>query len=201
MFACEGSLASEKGQYSNTCFISQNKKKEHENYSWISDVEKLLDKYNRVKEKNEKLIQEFSLLSEQIQEYEKYVSVIENTKNIISGKKLIGQIEKEDEKINELKSIMAQINASIELYNLQIPALSHDFEKEKKLIEKIQSITINDSEFILLSEQIQEYENKTQEIKDCENTINHEKELLPDICPICGGPLNKGECKNEIHMY
>ena len=161
-------------------------------------VEKLLDKYERIKKKNEEFNEQLSELNEQLSEYDKYNLIIKNVSDVIESKNLVERIENEKDKIYETLDLIEVIKSSIEDYENQVPAISYDFENEKKLIKKIENIKVDKTEINSLENSINDYQSMKVEIISCDDCIQNNKCRLPDTCPLCGNPMKNGICKREV---
>ena len=157
-------------------------RKKVESLSWLDEanaIQKRIDKYNEILEKNE---------AEQISLVKSIAAYKENENSFVD-------FSEQNDLINEIENINLQDFSIIERQIQQFKNCENeiiDFTQQKKLIEEIESITISDYSYFEKSQndfrsilyELEEYED---EMKECED-------MLPDVCPYCNQPLSGDKC-------
>lgn len=169
----------------------ENQIKDYENklesFDWLDSVETLLNKYERVEKKNSELKQKVNNLKEKITKYTELVDFV--NKNDFSGvKKTIQKIEK----ISEDKLLLEEKihNVSNDVSYIENAKIYHDFSKEKKTIEKLLNYNPDRKQIEKIKNDVYVYGIQQMHIENSDGDIRCLKEQLPDICPLCGKPMN-----------
>lgn len=158
-----------------------------ESFSWLDSVERLLDKYERVEKKNLELREKVNNLKENITKHTELVDFV--NKNDFSGaKKIIEKIEKvSNDNLNLEEKIH---NLSNDISYMENAKIYPDFSKEKKVIEKLLNYNPDTKKIEKLKNDIYMYGIHKMHIENSEADIRCLKEQLPDICPLCGKPMD-----------
>lgn len=174
----------------------KNNEKKLEDFSWLVDVEKLLNKIERVTLKNTQLKQNEKELLNKIIEYK---NQLRNQRNLTDSKEILNTIEQELENNNRLNENYNSLKSEIEKYkNCKIYP---DFNSNKDLIKQIEK-ELNckenlNNQIVCLVNVISNYKNCIHNIELNKEKIIELKKQLPEICPICGSKMKNGECINE----
>lgn len=153
-----------------------------ESLNWLDEanvIQKRIDKYDELLNKNE---------SEQIN-IAKQIAAYEETEKLLvdftEQEKLIGEIE------NTTLPDFSIIERQIQQYKKCEDEIV-DFTEQEKLIKEIESVAIPDYSFLKSS--INDFRSILHLMDECEDTIKHCSESLPDVCPYCGNLLNGDKC-------
>jgi DNA repair exonuclease SbcCD ATPase subunit len=161
-------------------------------FEWLDDVEKLIEKYERVSNRKNKIEDDVMFLEKSLSDYESCTERI-----LEKQKKLVAEVEEWMQRSTELGEQVAQLAESIEEFESikEYP----DFTEEKKLITRIENWNEDNlkKDISVLKEEIYDYGIQEMHIKNSVADIKCLKEQLPDICPLCGNPMKNGVCVNE----
>ena len=174
----------------------KNNEKKLEDFDWLVDVEKLLNKIERVNLKNIQLKQNEKEILNKITEYK---NQLHNQRNLTDSKEILNTIEQELENNNGLNENYNSLKSEIEKY--KSCKIYPDFNSNKDLIKQIEiELHYKDN----INSQITNHSNIMSMYKDYIHNIELNKEKiielkkqLPEICPICGSKMKNGECTNE----
>ena len=152
----------------------KNNEKKLEDFDWLVDVEKLLNKIERVNLKNTQLKQDKIELLNEISEYK---NQLHNQRNLTKSKEILNTIEQE--------------LANNDNLNNNYNSLKSEIEKELGYKENL------NNQIVYLIDVISRYKNCIHNIELNKEKIIELKKQLPEICPICGSKMKNGECTNE----
>ena len=163
----------------------QNLEEKLSKYDWTKGIDVLINKYKRVQDRNCTL----SVLCDSIKND---IDTFKEQKifNINKQKELMAEIENvENESSCNKMSIDSLSNNLTEIKKLSV----YDLGKQKTLADKITDILKGsrlkyDAEN--LKEDIEEIILCNKDIQDCNSEIDELWQEMPDVCPICGNPLN-----------
>ena len=158
-----------------------------ESFGWLDSVEKLLQKYDRVKSKNDELQETINKLKAQIEKYNEAESIV-NKCNFSKVKKIIIEIENiSSDKLNLEEKIH---NLSNDISYMENVKIYPDFSKEKKIIGDLLNYHPDTEKIEKLKNNIYMYGIHKMHIENSDADIRCLKEQLPDICPLCGKPMD-----------
>lgn len=171
--------------------------KKLEGFSWIENVGKLIDKYNRVDENKAGLEESCESLLSSLSNYENYSRKLIN---LDSQKKLVDEIERVFDKIDNLSSSINELEDSISQFNgvKDYPDLS----EQKKLVLKIEnfdreSLLNLDGKINSLSEELSNLNLAQAGVEEMSENIRYLKKKFPSVCPLCGSPMKEGCCEKN----
>ena len=165
----------------------------HESFAWTEKVGELLDKIDRLIEKEESLEKERTSLIENLVKYEKYSKEIEELSIVNKGEEYIKVFEKNQEKqellitdINKMKNDFKQYDKHMEIISMKLPAtkwascetITHELEQ-------------TETEWNNLKADLYNFATYSNTIESCNNKIEEYKAMLPEICPLCGNPMKE----------
>ena len=163
-------------------------------FEWLDDAEILIEKYERVSNRKNQIENDVMFLEKSLSDYE---SCSERIVDLEKQKKLVAEVEEWMQRSTELGEQVAQLAESIDEFESikEYP----DFAEEKKLIVKIESFNTDELEVKVkdLEKSIYDYGIQEMHIENSVADIKCLQEQLPDICPLCGNPMNI--CKGGKH--
>lgn len=170
------------------------------NFDWLETVEKLINKYERIQVKEEKLNDEIKKLENSLNCYSELESQQKKYESVIENKKLVEKILKLNETTKE-KEIEKLENQLEEFEQVTSKKVNQDFSESKKLISKIEKLE-NELEMIRnkrnkLGTSLSNCEYYENMIFVNEKEVEEFKKQLPEVCPLCGNPMKNGVCENE----
>lgn len=155
------------------------------NYEWTKGVDILISKYKRVQDRNSQVVDLCNSIQEDID---------------ILKKQKIFNIEKQKTLIEEINKTESELSYNKESINFTLSSLSkikeaktYNFTKQKSIIEEISQLITGTRlkyDSINLQEDIEEIINCNKDIQDCNTEIDELWQELPNICPVCGKPLD-----------
>lgn len=170
------------------------------NFDWLETVEKLINKYERIQAKDEKLNEEIEKLENSLNCYLELESQQKKYESVIENKKLVEKILKLNETTKE-KEIEKLENQLEEFEQVSGKKVNQDFSESKTLISKIEKLETELDEMRdkrnKLGTSLSNCEYYLKLVEDNKVDIITLKKQLPKICPLCGGILKNGECENE----
>lgn len=170
------------------------------NFDWLETVEKLINKYERIQAKEEKLNDEIEKLENSLNCYLELENQQKKYESVIKNKKLVEKILKLNETTKE-KEIEKLENQLEEFEQVTSRKVNQDFSESKKLIFKIEKLETELDEMRekrnKLGTSLSNCEYYLKLVEDNKVDIVVLKKQLPKICPLCGGILKNGECENE----
>lgn len=170
----------------------QEREKELDGFVNLDGIESLINKFERVAKRNVNLINEIDSLKLQIEKYTEAESVISRN-DFSDAKKIIIKIEKLSNDNFEIIKQKQHISYSLNAFeNVKIYP---DFSKQKKLIEKLLDYKPDTETIEKLKDDIRVYEIQKMHIENSDGDVRCLKEQLPDICPLCGKPMDV--CKED----
>ncbi len=158
-----------------------------QSFEWLDDAEKLIEKHERVSNRKNQVENDVMFLEKSLSDYE---SCAERIIDLEKQKKLVADVEEWMQKYTELDEQVVQLAESInEFENVKEYV---DFTEEKKLIAKIESFNADDLKVSIndLEKSIHDYGIQEMHIENSVADIKCLQEQLPDICPLCGNPMN-----------
>lgn len=156
-------------------------------FDWFELVEKLLNKYERVEKRNVELKEKLNGLKEKYVKYMKLIDFV-NKNDFSDAKNIIENIEVEWEKI---KSIAFEKNHwQVSVRKVSDVKIYPNFDKEKKIIEKLLNYNPDRKSLEKIKSNVYEYNIQKMHIANSDGDIKCLKEQLPDICPLCGKPMD-----------
>lgn len=171
-----------------------------EKYDWLPKVEKLLKKYENVESRNNELRKQVEELSSSIEKYRQAELESKKYSDFNKQKKLITEIEKSSKSNEQLENRIHNLEDEIETFNdISKKKCNYDFSSCKKIISKIESYDNSKlkEQIESLSDEIETVLNGSERMISNEEKISQWNENLPQVCPLCGNPMNNGVCKNE----
>lgn len=168
--------------------IIKNQELQLSNFDWLDKSEKLITKFENIRNKSNNINDQKCELESTIINYELLNKKI-NKYDFSKSEKLL-------EKIEKLKSIISDLSDEVEslensINNFNSVKIYPSFENEKLLIDKIMDNNVLEikNEVEQLQDSISDYvasgnivEWKKKEIEELQNQ-------LPETCPLCGGKL------------
>lgn len=164
-----------------------------EKYEWLDDVEKLMVKYENISKKNSLLQEEFDLLNSQVERYNKLNEVKQKYNFVSEARKYIDEIGKLNVLCFKLDESIRYI--MISMRNLKECKTYPSFDVQKKIIQKIYDSDTREieSEIGYLQEKISDYNKTESGMEKCRLQALDLRKQLPEICPLCGAVMKKGE--------
>ncbi len=175
----------------------ENKEKEHQSFAWLEGTKVLLEKIERLENKEEKNRPVLSYLEKTKCSYLDYTNKL----------KYCNKLKKYITKINDIESYTVAINEdNKEINKLKSDITNYKNYKNKQLLnEKLRNTYDLISEIDLLTTEINKHEKEITNLIESKeryklylNTIkvsNSKKEKLivqlPKICPLCGKPMEE----------
>lgn len=153
-------------------------------FEWLDDVEKLIEKYERVSNRKNQIENDVMFLEKSFYEF-----CTEKCVDLEKQKKLVAEVEEWMRRSTELGEQVAQLAESIEEFESvkEYP----DFTEQKKLITRIENWNEDNlkKDISVLKEEIHNYGINEMHIKNSVADIKRLQEQLPDVCPLCGSPM------------
>ena len=172
-------------------------KMQEEKWNWIETAEPILEKVERVKNRIEKYKDTQTRILEEIE------IIKDLEKNRVDPSLLslaldkITAIKKHEANIKAFEGDWDTLNRSVKEYkrNENIITKTKPCKKAKKYIEALADIKNKSdplyTKFNRLNSSIVNYSHTLNEKKEAEKEIEKYRELLPEVCPLCGGGLNR----------
>ena len=161
-------------------------------FEWLDDVEKLIEKYERVSNRKNQIEDDVMFLEKSLFDYE---SCAERIVDLEKQKKLVAEVETWVQKSTELGEQVAHLAESIKEFESvkEYP----DFTEQKKLIIRIENWNEDNlkKDISVLKEEIYDYGIQEMYIENSVADIKRLQEQLPDVCPLCGNPMKNGKCE------
>lgn len=158
-----------------------------EEFSCLDDVENLINKFERIEKRNSNLVSEIDSLKSQIEKYTEAESIISRN-DFSDAKKIIVKIEKLSNDNFEIIKQKQHISYSLNAFeNVKIYP---DFSKQKKTIEKLLDYKPDTETIEKLKNDVYMFGIHKMHIEDSVADIKCLQEQLPDICPLCGKPMD-----------
>lgn len=127
------------------------------------------------------------------------ITYLENNINRFNKQKIYS-LDKQKSLIDEINKTESELSYNKESINFTLSGLSkikeaktYNFTKQKSIIEEISQLITGTRlkyDSINLQEDIEEIINCNKDIQDCNSEIDELWQELPDICPVCGKPLD-----------
>lgn len=167
-----------------------------EKYDWLEQVERLLNKYNMLSQKNCDLQDQIDEIEQQIESFNQYKNIHKKYNFIEICKKLISKIETLKESINDKDESIDCLTDDLSIVEDCENKKKYNFDKAKQILSKIEKIDIdsNDEQIDLLEEQIDKMQYCDQFVEEKNIMIKNYKKQLPDLCPLCGAKMKNGKC-------
>lgn len=155
-------------------------------FDWLETAERLLDKYERVKQRNEELWESCQNLKLRVERYGEMQEIVSKC-DFGKAEKIIAEIEKSS---NDKLLIQEKIhNLSNDISYMENAKVYPDFGKESKIIEELLVYKPDRNEVEKLKNDIYLLGIQEMNIENSEKDILCLKEQLPEICPLCGKPM------------
>ncbi len=166
-----------------------------EDYVWIDEAEKLVNRLECIEIKSEKYKAEKICLKDDCFVYYFTIDELNKTKNIDECFELIDKIEglfKKQERKQGVKDYFLESHAKYYKYKIDIKQTEHLKEAEKLVVE-LEQIDLEIYDSYQDREMLESGMEKIIVLKKENSFLGKEIEILekqlPDICPICGGRM------------
>ena len=164
-------------------------------YSWIDDVESLIEEYEELLSKYNEVSYKIGLISNELEEFNRVRCDLIWLESYLKFGNRVSRIE-------EIKSDISNLNDKIESISDSIDSFdeieTYDFSTQNKWISRINIIkeSFDDSKLAKLKRTLDDYEYQVSSRDDADAKVIQYKEMLPDICPLCGKPLEEDKCSS-----
>lgn len=157
-------------------------------FDWIENAEKLIIKHDSVKSKYDDIYDKVGKLCKEMERYNQAKKKIDYFEKINSNRKIIGEIENVQNKIENIQGRNKNISNLVQKY--RSCKVYPDFSDEKKMIEKLLNYNPDNQNVEKINSRIYQYKLHKMHIENSEKDIKCLKEQLPEVCPLCGKPMD-----------
>ena len=158
-----------------------------ESFNWLDNVERLFTRYEHIESRNFELKQKINALKEKVTKYEELVDFVNNN-NFSKAEKIIEKIENLSGKKLSLEEKIH--NVSNDVSYIENAKIYPDFSKQEKIIEKLLNYKPDRQRVQKVKDDVYMYGIQKMHIENSDSDIRCLEEQLPDICPLCGKPMD-----------
>ena len=154
-------------------------------YDWTEGIDILINKYKRVNDRHSQVENLYNSIQDDINMLKK-----QKIFNMKDQKALIEEIEKTKKTSLENKESSYFILSDLSKIK---DSKTYNFSKQKEIIDEISEIIKGSRlkyDSVNLREDLEEIILCNKDIQDCNTEIDELWQEMPDICPICGKPLD-----------
>lgn len=166
-----------------------------EKYAVIEELEKLYTKYSNVSERLSRCQNAKEQLSQQLDEVNKLNKLVDKLNKVAECKNLVDKYYSQQNALIDIKNRKEVLTNELERFANLKENIYPSFEKQKKLVAKINSFDIEkiSKEKLELKESLEYYNFCLESINNSKQEVKRLKKLLPDVCPLCGNVMKGGK--------
>ena len=165
----------------------------HESFSWIGDAMALLATYDRMMAKLDAVNEDIAKMDASLQEYKNLNDTDATMQCALMAKKEFDEYDRLQKESVDISSNIASLEEQLKRYGELRDVSDIDLDDAKELIDELKShedqMTKHVTTYSELDMALQQYEKYNRQDENSQKDIKELKEQLPDICPICGHPM------------
>ena len=158
-----------------------------ESFNWLDNAERLFTRYEHIESRNSELKQKINALKEKVTKYEELVDFVNNN-DFSKAEKIIEKIENLSGKKLSLEEKIHNISNDVSY--IENAKIYPDFSKQEKIIEKLLNYKPDRERVQKIKDGVYMYGIQKMHIENSDGDIRCLEEQLPDICPLCGKPMD-----------